>query len=157
MLAPKRKPSTADKEQFYVDPERFRTMISEYYKTDDCTKELGESINKIAEGLSHSPNFQGYTYRDEMIGDAIVKMYSALKFKKFNIKSETSPFAYFTTIAFHAFINRIKKEKKHHETVESYKEDRYEQMLTLGGSPEEHFNIYTKPVIEDEENFDDSE
>ncbi len=32
--------------------------------------------------------------------------------KKFDINSEYNPFSYFTTIAFHAFINRIKKEKK---------------------------------------------
>jgi len=32
---------------------------------------IGECFMKIAEGLSHKPNFINYTYRDEMIGDGI--------------------------------------------------------------------------------------
>ncbi len=32
---------------------------------------IGECWMKIAEGLSHKPNFINYTYRDEMISDGI--------------------------------------------------------------------------------------
>jgi len=32
---------------------------------------IGECFMKIAEGLSHKPNFINYTYRDEMISDGI--------------------------------------------------------------------------------------
>ena len=60
-----------------------------------------------------------------MIGDAILKMLTALRNKKFNIDSGNNPFSYFTTIAFHAFINRIKKEKKHRETINQYQEKVY--------------------------------
>jgi len=74
----------------------------------------------------------GNSYRDEMVGDAIVKMMTALKHKKFNLDSGYSPFSYFTTIAFHAFINRIKKEKKHHETLEQYKEKMYMDKMIEG-------------------------
>ena len=68
-----------------------------------------------------------------MIGDAIVKMFTALKNKKFNIDAGYNPFSYFTTIAFHAFINRIKKEKKHHEIVQQYQESIYDQLLDANG------------------------
>ena len=86
----------------------------EYYGsgTDEIGEKLGESIYKIATGLSYAPNFINYSYRDDMIGDAIVKMFSALQMKKFDINSGNNPFSYFTTIAFHAFINRIKKENR---------------------------------------------
>ena len=131
------------KDKHYVDQSELKTAIEKYYATDDCTDYLCECINKIAQGLSFSPSFINYSYKDDMVGDAVVKMFSALKRKKFDIKSETNPFSYFTTIAFHAFINRIKKEKKHHEAVAAYRDSKYEELLTTG-----EVNIYVKPVVD---------
>ena len=48
----------------------------------------------------------------------------------FNPEKSKNPFSYFTTIAFHAFINRIKKEKKHRETLTNYQEAVYSDMMT---------------------------
>ena len=109
-------------DEYYVNPQVFKEQIKEYYKTDYCIHDLADSLKRIAYGLGNKSNFINYTYKDEMIGDALVKMYTALQNKKFNVESDYNPFSYFTTIAFHAFINRIKKEKKHHETLNQYKE-----------------------------------
>lgn len=155
MATEKRRTTTIPKEQFYVDPDTLRAQIVQFYEDDNCTTELGQNLNKIAEGLSHSPSFNNYTYRDEMVGDALVKMYSALKFKKFNINNDTNPFSYFTTIAFHAFINRIKREKRHHEALEEYRADCYEKLLTTGEMCDENYNIYTRPQDEENEYFDE--
>jgi hypothetical protein len=135
-----------DKDKYYVDPLKFRQEIETYYKTNNCTNYLGECINKIAEGLGYNSKFYKYSYKEEMIGDAILKMFSALKRKKFDIKSESSPFGYFTTIAFHAFINRIKKEKKQHDTVTSYRERKYEEFLSVSEG-----HVYVKPIIDSTE------
>ena len=118
------------KKPYYINPADFLADITEYYKTDDLTENLGESIVKIATGLGFAPNFINYSYKDEMIGDAVLKMLTALRNKKFNIDSGNNPFSYFTTIAFHAFINRIKKEKKHRETISQYQEKVYFDMST---------------------------
>lgn len=135
-----------NKEQFYVDPNLFKNEISTYYESGNCTNYLGECLNKIAEGLGYSPKFINYSYKEDMIGDALIKMFSALKRKKFDVASDTSPFGYFTTIAFHAFINRIKKEKKHHDTLTEYRERKYEEILS---SSEGH--IYVKPILDSTE------
>ena len=90
--------------------------------------DLNNYLNKNS-SLSNKSNFINYTYKDEMIGDALVKMYTALKNHKFNVDSPHNPFSYFTTIAFHAFINRIKKEKKHHQTLTDYKEKVYQEEM----------------------------
>ena len=82
-----------------------------------------------------------------MIGDALVKMYTALKNKKFNLDTDYSPFSYFTTIAFHAFINRIKKEKKYTQTISEYKEIVYAEEM----SDATDGKVYIKPVDEDYE------
>lgn len=128
----------------YVNSREFEEEIRQFYNTDKISIKLGDSINKIAQGLSYAPNFINYSYKDEMIGDAIVKMVSALKNKKFKLDSGFSPFSYFTTIAFHAFINRIKKEKKHHETVTNYRDRVYTDMMTAHDS-DAGYHIYVDP------------
>ena len=122
---PKKKKKKANKKAYYVSPKEFLSRLTEYYETDDLVDELAQSVYKIAVGLSYSPNFINYSYKDEMIGDAVVKMIAAVKNKKFNLESSSNPFSYFTTIAYHAFINRIKKEKKYRETINDYQEQVY--------------------------------
>lgn len=149
-ISPKKK---AKKEKpFYVNPKEFEDEIVIYYKVGSISEKLGESITKIAHGLSYAPNFINYTYKDDMVGDAIVKMFSALKNKKFKINCGFSPFSYFTTIAFHAFINRIKKEKKHHDAINDYKEKVYSDLLH---SCPDGAKIYIKPVDDTDDGSND--
>ena len=124
----KPKSKKPNKKTYYVSPKRFLQLLTEYYETDDLVVELAESTAKIAVGLSYSPNFINYSYKDEMIGDAVVKMIAAVKNKKFNLESPSNPFSYFTTIAYHAFINRIKKEKKYRETITAYQDQLYSDL-----------------------------
>tara|TARA_R110002012_G_scaffold161822_1_gene324048 strand:+ start:164 stop:643 length:480 start_codon:yes stop_codon:yes gene_type:complete len=144
----KRRGPKPKKTEYYVDPRELKAELIAYYESEDCSRELADMIHKIAHGLSYSSNFINYTYRDEMVGDALVKMYTAVTNKKFNVDSEYNPFSYFTTIAFHAFINRIKKEKKHTETINQYKEKIYEQEMidSTDGM------VYVKPLNDDDSN-----
>ena len=71
---------------------------------------IGESIILICNNLAKKPNFSGYTYKDDMIGDAMIDCIAAVK--NFNPDKTSNPFAYFTQIAWNAFIRRIYKEKK---------------------------------------------
>jgi len=113
----------------YVNSREFEDAIRGYYKSGEMTEYLADSIRRIAYGLSFAPNFINYSYRDEMIGDAVVKMYQALKYQKFHLDKGFSPFSYFTTIAFHAFISRIKKEKKYHQLIVDYRERHYDDLI----------------------------
>ena len=125
---PKKKKKKKNKKTYYVNPKEFLQQLKDYYKTDDLIDDLAMNVYKIAVGLSYSPNFINYSYKDEMIGDAVVKMIAAVNNKKFRIDSPSNPFSYFTTIAYHAFINRIKKEKKYRDTIKDYQEQVYGQM-----------------------------
>ena len=89
-----------EKKPYYINPAEFLADITEYYRTDDLVEKLGEDIVKIATGLGFAPNFINYSYKDDMIGDAVLKMLTALRNKKFNIDSGNNPFSYFTTIAY---------------------------------------------------------
>jgi hypothetical protein len=71
---------------------------------------IGECILLICNRLAFKPNFINYTYREDMIADGIENCIIAVD--NFNPEKSINPFAYFTQIAFNAFLRRIAKEKK---------------------------------------------
>jgi hypothetical protein len=71
---------------------------------------IGESIILICSNLAKKPNFSGYTYRQDMISDGIMDCVAAVD--NFDPDKTNNPFAYFTQIAWNAFLRRIQKEKK---------------------------------------------
>ena len=116
-----RKVIVARKKQHYVDNEKFLVVMTDYrekyLQAKDDEEELpiipdyaGECFLKIAERLSHRPNFINYAFREEMVSDGIENcvMYAG----NFNPEKSTNPFAYFTQIIYFAFLRRIEKEKK---------------------------------------------
>ena len=119
----KRGRAAADKSKFYVDPKEFDNEIVVYYDTGKMSDNLANMISKISHKLSYAPNFINYTYREEMVGDGVIRMMKALMAKKYNREKGTNPFSYFTRIAFNAFRNRIKKEKHIAETHSKYQSE----------------------------------
>jgi DNA-directed RNA polymerase specialized sigma subunit len=71
---------------------------------------IGQSILLICNNLAKKPNFSGYTYKQDMISDGIMDCIAAVD--NFNPDKTNNPFAYFTQIAWNAFLRRIQKEKK---------------------------------------------
>jgi len=71
---------------------------------------VGECILLITNKLSDRPNFNKYSYKDEMIADAIENCLMAVN--NFNVEKYFNPHAYFTMIAWNAFVRRIEKEKR---------------------------------------------
>ena len=71
---------------------------------------IGTCFLKIANGLSHRPNFINYTYKEDMISDGIENCLQYIH--NFNPEKSNNPFAYFTQIIYYAFIRRIQREKK---------------------------------------------
>lgn len=71
---------------------------------------VAHCIQQIATNLARKPNFSGYSYKDDMIMDAIV---NSLKYiRKFDPEKSNNPFAYFSRVAWMSFIARIKLEKR---------------------------------------------
>ena len=79
-------------------------------KKPQIPRYVGECFMKIAENLSHKPNFLSYTFRDEMVADAIENC--VMYVDNFDPSKSSNPFAYFTQITYYAFLRRIQKEKK---------------------------------------------
>jgi DNA-directed RNA polymerase specialized sigma subunit len=74
------------------------------------TDKIASAIVRISNKLSNSWNFNGYTYKDEMVSDGILKCIE--KIHNFDPQKGENGFAFATQIIFNAFINRIKLEQK---------------------------------------------
>ena len=92
----------------------YRQSISKAKRKGLPKPKIPDTIAKcfmmIAENLSHKPNFLSYTFRDEMVADAIENC--VMYVDNFDPNKSSNPFAYFTQIAYYAFLRRIQKEKK---------------------------------------------
>lgn len=122
-----RKQPRGKKSVHYVSNKDFLEAIIEYRKQVFEAKEkgipqpqipdyIGECLLKMATRYSYKPNFANYSYRDEMISDAVEN--SIQYFMNFDPEKSSNPFAYFTTVIDRAFIRRINKEKKQVEVTE---------------------------------------
>jgi hypothetical protein len=109
------------KANHYVNNAEFLKAIVQYKK--DCKEAkrngkpkpkvpdtIGKALILIAENVAHKPNFNGFTWKEEMIGDGIENC--IMYFDNFDPKKSKNPFAYFTQIIYYAFLRRILKEKK---------------------------------------------
>ena len=126
-MKPKEKPH-------YVSNKDFSNAVVEYCITVKEAKEEGmprpvvtnyiaTCFLKIAEGLSHKGNFVRYTYREEMVMDAVENCLKAIE--NYDIEAATrsgkpNAFAYFTQISWYAFLRRIQKEKKQQDIKMKY-------------------------------------
>jgi hypothetical protein len=110
----------------YVNNKEFSAAVVEYVQhvTEDksagkeprlITNYIGECMMKIANGLSRSPNFMNYSYREDMVMDAVENCVKAIMNYDINKPTRTgnpNAFSYFTQISWYAFLRRIAKEKK---------------------------------------------
>lgn len=79
---------------------------------------IGDCFIKIANHLAFKNNFINYTFREDMILDAIENC--LIYMNNFDPKKSSNPFAYFTQITYYAFLRRIQKEKRHLQTKYKY-------------------------------------
>lgn len=115
----KRKKRTVEKKsKNYVDNSEFLKDLIDYKKEVKRNKgirvkisdKLAQYFIDIATNLANKGKFTSYTFKDEMVADAIENCITYMN--NFDPKKSSNPFTYFTTIIYWAFVRRIKKEKK---------------------------------------------
>jgi hypothetical protein len=141
----------------YINGTDFYNALVSYYES--CAKAesegktqprmsnyIGECIYKISYNMSSKSNFALYTFKEEMISDAVVKMVEAVELKKFDPEQSRNPFAYFSQICWNCFVTRIITENR--ETYIKHKNIQHmvifdeASMLDEGGlNNEEHMKV----------------
>ena len=112
----------------YINNKEFYQMLIEYKEQCKIAEEKGEPTPRVPENIGHcfymiatrlgtKWKFSGYTYREEMVSDALENCVVAVH--NFDPTKSKNPFAYFTQIIYYAFLRRIEKEKK--QTFVKYK------------------------------------
>lgn len=113
----------------YISNEMFLKEMISWKKAVNEAKDCGEPIPPItsyiaecfldiALNLAKKPNFVNYSFKEDMIGDAIENC--LLYCSNFDPEKSHNPFSYFTQITYYAFLRRIQKEKKQKEIKYKY-------------------------------------
>lgn len=111
----------------YINNREFHNCLVQYKKDSDLAEQQGkirpqlpkyyaDAITSIANRYASKPCFSGYSYKDEMISDAIMTCiqyatkYDTTRAERLN--QPPNPLAYFTQLVHNAFITRIHVEHK---------------------------------------------
>ena len=143
-LKPKEKPHYVNNREFSYAVVDYVKSVNEAIEKDEVPPKVTDYIAtcfmKISEGLSHRPNFVRYTYRDEMVMDAVENCLRAIRNYKIETATRTgnpNAFSYFTQICFFAFIRRITKEKKQQDIKHRFIERMgVEDFMDMGMDPQ---------------------
>ena len=148
----------------YINNRDFSQAVCDYveaYRDADDIKPIvpgyvALGFQQIAQGLSRKPNFIGYSYRDEMVMDAIENCLRAIR--NYNIEAATrtgkpNAFAYFTQICYYAFLRRIAKEKKQKEIKDELINNGYaSDLFEINSNQDEYSRQITMTYIEEVKN-----
>ena len=143
----------------YVNNKEFTSSVVTYVDQLKKSKEndssepripeyVGECFLKIANGIAKRPNFSRYSYKEEMVMDAVENCVRAVS--KYKVDTQTrsgvpNAFAYFTQICWYAFLRRIQKEKRQQDIKEKYIEfSDADQFASFGENDVEQVGIVEK-------------
>ena len=126
----------------YIDPVELLNEIKKFKENMDkdeiMSDKLGEMLIKLAMRYASSPNFSGYSYKEDFISDAIFRMVQQIH--KIDVNHpKCNPFSYLTKTCYHVFISKINKEKKFNETKENLKDHYFDEF-----DREEHLHTKKK-------------
>lgn len=117
------------KNNYYITNAEIMPEIMHYKKTGEATENFGRQIMKIARNLSNLSRWSQYTWKEDMIADAVLTCIK--RCKNFDPERTENPYSYLTSICWNAFRNYLNKQKKHAKIKDScYK-------ITLSEFPEQ--------------------
>ena len=127
----------------YIDKKEFYQLLVDYkhacaeaesrgLPTPRIPESIGEMFFLLVTNLAKRPNFSGYTFKTDLISDALENCVTACR--SFDPEQSDNPFGYFTRISWFAFLRRIEKEKK--QTYTKYKA--MEHFIIENSLTEEH-------------------
>ena len=103
----------AEKRPHYVNKKELMAEIHKYKDDGVISDEFGRMIFTIARNYANKGSFANYSWKRDMVADAVLTCVKYIHNFDPNKYEKPNPFAYITTICHRAFLNHIKKQKKH--------------------------------------------
>jgi len=154
-MKPKQKPHYVNNKEFSLSVVDYVKLVNEAQKAGTKLPIVPDYIAtcflKIAQGLSHKANFIRYTYREEMVMDAVENCLKAIT--NYNIEAATrtgnpNAFAYFTQICYYAFLRRLAKEKKQQDIKFKYIEKAGIEDSIMGADTDSTIDSTTRAFVD---------
>lgn len=125
---PIKRKTRKSKDAFYIDPDKFRDAIVEFYATGEFSEKLGEFVYLLCKRVGNNTSWINYTYNDELVQEAILKVSRVLIRKKYD-PYRGNAFSYFSMVAINTIKNGIKQADKKETTLENYQSQMYEELV----------------------------
>lgn len=100
------------------------------------SSKLAKYLWMIAERYSYSPSFANYSFREDMVSNAVMNL--CQNWWKFDPEKSDNPFAFYTTAAYRSFLQYLAEEKKHREIRDSL-------LVNSGANPSFSFQEKSSP------------
>jgi hypothetical protein len=102
----------SNKGKYYLTNEDLLPEVIKSREVGYITDRLARMLMLLTERYSRKANFVGYSYREDMVGAALLNLCkNALKF---NPERSQNPFAFYTTAIFRSFLQYMEGEKAEH-------------------------------------------
>ncbi|MDK9763957.1 hypothetical protein KI743_18280 [Vibrio sp. D420a] len=137
----------------YFSNKRALELMHEWDQKSPMPRELAELAMILCRRLATRSNFCGYTYTDIMISEALLNI---VKYSDRFDKSKKNIHAYWSMIAWNAFVTVIKKQNKHADIKKKcgdmYHDALEENALDIhfNNSNPEHILIAEQKVLDDD-------
>ena len=119
----------------YINNQDLLLQVIMFKEKGVASEELGKMLLDIANHYCTKGNFSGYTWKKDMVGDAVL---TCLKYlRSFNPEKSSNAFAYVTQICKNSFRAYIKMQKKH-MSIRDICYDRYTEIVESG---DYYFNL----------------
>lgn len=127
--------------RYYINNAKMLPEVIKSKEQGRITDELSRMFLMLARKYAQRSCFVGYSFKEDMISDAIVNLcQNALKF---NLEKSSNPFAYYTTCINSSFLQFLNTEKKHRRI-------RDKMLIEIGENPSFNFMDEARGEFKDE-------
>lgn len=116
--------------KYYLTNAKLLPAVLRAKETGKLTDELAGMLLLLSQKYAQHPNFSGYTYKEDMIADAMANLCVAAL--KFDPAKSNNPFAFYTSCITHSFYQFLNVEKRHRRI-------RDELLIEMGENPSYNF------------------
>ncbi len=130
----------------YLNNKELLAALKQSNERGKMTDELAVMLHRLCERYSTRGNFVNYSYREDMVGYALLMLVRT--WKSFDAEKSNNPFAFFTQCVKNSFIQFLNQEKRHRDLRDTLiSQQGLSPSFGFGDNDDTHF-------VEDEQDYE---